>query len=195
MFPEQERRSSAGDDRQKQRQRNGKRNDPHHDASKGRALFSSNFVVLLAFGLCWTISVEAPSPCWRKTSHYCKIKGCILSRLLPFFFCPFMLTVRLFVIGFLQRSLYLKFHSCAKGREFWQEAILIGHMSQLHGQKGPLGDIHQQLISFHSTAGHCKANGGPHLWGDKRHLKQTSTYRCCIHTYVKHSLLPVRWGK
>lgn len=30
-------------------QRDGKRNDPYHDASKGRALFSSYFVVLLVF--------------------------------------------------------------------------------------------------------------------------------------------------
>lgn len=61
MFPEQGRKSRAGDDRQTLvngegngplPQRDGKRNDPHHDASKGRALFSSYFVVLLDFGLC-----------------------------------------------------------------------------------------------------------------------------------------------
>lgn len=49
--------SRAGDDRQTLvkgkgsglPQRDGKRNDPYHDASKGRALFSSYFVVLLVF--------------------------------------------------------------------------------------------------------------------------------------------------
>lgn len=85
---------------------------------------------------------------------------------------PICLTVRLFVIGLLQCSLYLKFHSCTKRRKFWQEAILIKHMSQLHGHRRPLGDIHQQLVSFHLTAGHCKADGVPHvppgISGDKR---------------------------
>lgn len=132
-------------------QRDGKRNDPYHDASKGRALFSSYFVVLLVL-----VCVE-PSV----LRHLSPAEGRLLllqdqelhSQIITFFF-PSILTVRLLVIGFLQWSLYLKFHSCAKRREFRQEALITGHMSQLPGQKRPLGDIHQQLISFHLTAGH-----------------------------------------
>lgn len=183
-------------DRQKQRQwgpcpqRDGKRNDPYHDASK-----AGNFSLVILWcslpSVCVEPSVLRHLPCAEGRVLLLQDQG-LHSQQIITFFPPSMLTLRLFVIGFLQSSLYLKFHSCAKGREFWQEAILIGHMSQLHGQKRPLGDVHQQLTSFHMTAGHCKANGGPISSGDKRHLMQTSTPRCCIHTYVRQPLLPVR---